>query len=281
MKTIVVLLSCLTTVLAQNSAVPCGVSVVQPVTNRIVGGTMAAPGSWPWMVMIVDDSDFISGSGAIIDQHVILTSAQHFEGFGFSVFDLNLHQWKLYAGSHNISMTDPHEKTYHIRRVVLHPGYNDTSLENDIALIITVEPMQWNDFTRPGCLPDAQHAYVIGDSCYLPGWGSTSSTGDEEGLNQLLYPIVDDSICANHWDDFLPATEICAGYENQHKDFCGDDIGSPLMCKKSNGAWYIQGIASSGGDCTLANEPGIFEDVTKYQDWILKSMEEAGYPYQY
>ncbi|KAH3869473.1 hypothetical protein DPMN_032642 [Dreissena polymorpha] len=63
--------------------------------------------------------------------------------FGFSVFDLNLHQWKLYAGSHNISMTDPHEKTYHIWRVVLYPGYNDTSLENDIALVITVEPLQY------------------------------------------------------------------------------------------------------------------------------------------
>jgi len=30
--------------------------------------------------MIVDNLGFISGSGAIIDPHVILTSAQHFEG---------------------------------------------------------------------------------------------------------------------------------------------------------------------------------------------------------
>jgi len=58
-----------------------------------------------------------------------------------------------------------------------------------------------------------------------PYWNSLlelfSATGNEEVLNQLMYPILDDSICANHWDDFLPATELCAGYENQRKDFCG------------------------------------------------------------
>lgn len=60
---------------------------------------------------------------------------------GYSVFDLNLHNWRVYAGEYNINTQDPYEKTYHIRRVLLHPGYNTTSLENDIALIITVEPI--------------------------------------------------------------------------------------------------------------------------------------------
>jgi len=60
---------------------------------------------------------------------------------GYSVFDLNLHDWRVYAGEYNISATDPNEKYYHIRRVVLHPGFNTTSLENDIALVITTEKM--------------------------------------------------------------------------------------------------------------------------------------------
>ena len=30
--------------------------------------------------MLTDSQDFISGSGVIVDQHVIVTSAQHFEG---------------------------------------------------------------------------------------------------------------------------------------------------------------------------------------------------------
>ena len=55
----------------------------------------------------------------------------------YNVFDLNLHLWRLYAGEYNISKDDPNEQYYRIRRVLLHPGYNATSLENDIALVIT------------------------------------------------------------------------------------------------------------------------------------------------
>jgi len=264
---------------AQNT--PCGVPTVQPVGTRIVGGQVATPGSWPWTVLMVDDLGFISGSGALIDQHVILTSAQHFEGPGYSLFDLDLHFWRVYAGEYNISTTDPHEKYYHIKRVVLHPGYNWTTLENDVALVITSAPIAYNEHTRPGCLPDASHTYTAGETCYLPGWGSTSQTGNEEVMNQVDLPILSDTVCANHFPGYLPNTEFCAGYENQGKDWCADDLGSPLMCKDASGAWYIQGLASSGGDCKKADEPSVFEDVGAYSDWIKKTMEDAGYPYAY
>ena len=41
------------------------------------------------------------------------------------------------------------------------------------------------------------------------------------------------------------------------------------------------GIASSGGNCTLADEPSVFEDVSIYVEWIITTMEQAGYPYEY
>ena len=34
---------------------------------------------------------------------------------------------------------------------------------------------RFNADTRPACLPDATHRYTVGEMCYLPGWGSTSS----------------------------------------------------------------------------------------------------------
>jgi len=62
----------------------------------------------------------------------------------FGIFDLNLNQWKVYAGEYNISVDDVNEKTYHIRRVIIHPGYNATSLENDIALIILADGIMYD-----------------------------------------------------------------------------------------------------------------------------------------
>lgn len=234
-------------VFAQTPTTPCGVPTVQPITKRIVGGKVATPGSWPWTVLLVDDLGFISGSGALIDQHVILTSAQHFEGPGYSVYDLNLRYWRAYAGEYNISTTDPHEKYYRIERVILHPGYNITSLENDIALVIVNDgtaakgPVVFNAHTRPACLADPAHSYTVGSTCYLPGWGSTRQTGNEEVMNQVDLPILADTVCQSHFPGYLPNTELCAGYENGHKDWCADDLGSPLMCKAPTNVWYIQG----------------------------------------
>lgn len=255
--------------------------MVQPITNRIVGGQVAVPGSWPWLTLLVDDLGFISGSGVIIHPFVVLTSAQHFLGPGYSMADMELDWWQVYAGEWNISTHDPHEKYYHIHRVILHPNYNYTTLANDIALIITYHPIIFNQHTLPACLPDSSHMYTVGQTCYLPGWGSTASTGNEEVLNQVDLPILDDSVCQNEFPGYIPATELCAGYKNQGKDWCADDIGSPLMCKDPNGQWYIQGLASSGGDCTKADQPSVFEDVSQYTDWIKQTMQQNRIPYQF
>ena len=45
--------------------------------------------------------------------------------------------------------------------------------------------------------------------------------------------------------------------------------------------FLFAGIASSGGNCTVADEPSVFEDVSMYSDWIRNTMESAGYPYEY
>ena len=73
----------------------------------------------------------------------------------FSSFDLNLKYWRVFAGEHNISSTDPNEKVYHIRRVVVHPGFNATSLENDVAIVILSDFIKYvllNSVMKPGVI---------------------------------------------------------------------------------------------------------------------------------
>ena len=45
-------------------------------------------------------------------------------------------------------------------------------------------------------------------------------TGNEKVMNQVAMPILYDAVCQSHWQDFIPNTEVCAGYDNGGKDFC-------------------------------------------------------------
>jgi len=37
---------------------------------------------------------------------------------------------------------------------------------------------------------------------------------------QMDVPIIEDDACAERWGDFLPETEVCAGYRKMPKVFC-------------------------------------------------------------
>lgn len=47
-----------------------------------------------------------------------------------------------------------------------------------------------------------------------------TDTGNEEVLNQVDLPILDDEVCAEHFQGYLAETEMCAGFENEGKDWC-------------------------------------------------------------
>ncbi|XP_052791328.1 plasma kallikrein-like isoform X1 [Mya arenaria] len=285
---IVILTFCFTTlgvkvVKANAAKVPCGEPLVKMTTKRIVGGTESPAGVWPWMILLEDNNGNFVGSAAIIHPRVLVSSAQLFDAFSSSASHLS--DWKMYDSSYRaipVGRRQTSTVPFHPQKIIVHPQYNTSNLQNDIVLIITESALAYNAATRPVCLPDSGHRYAIGDVCYLAGWGDTATNGDSSILRHITLPILPDSVCMNHWTDVLPETEICAGYENGQKDFCANDIGGPLVCKgSSNGKWYMQGIASSGGNCAKADEPGLFEDVLIYADWIKTTMGANGFPYEY
>ena len=54
----------------------------------------------------------------------------------------------------------------------------------------------------------------------IPSFYTHLGTGNEEVLNQVDLPILDDEVCQEHWPEYLVETELCAGHENAGKDFC-------------------------------------------------------------
>ena len=79
-----------------------------------------------------------------------------------------------------------------IKRFIVHPGWNQENVDNDIGLIELDLPI---DFTtspvRPICLPvNASHDKFDGRNATVAGWGYTTSGG-----SKLKLPEVTADLC--------------------------------------------------------------------------------------
>lgn len=56
-------------------------------------------------------------------------------------------------------------------------------MDSDIALLQLAEPLEFNRYVRPVCLPAEEEAVQPSSVCVVTGWGA-----HEEGMRSLLFP---------------------------------------------------------------------------------------------
>lgn len=98
----------------------------------------------------------------------------------------------------------------------------------------------------------------------------------------MSLPVVDQGKCnasvieeKNKKPDTPSLTDnmFCAGLPEGGKDSCQGDSGSPFTISHDNRAWAA-GIVSWGIECGRQGVYGVYTSVTKYLDWINKTMQE-------
>ena len=149
----------------------------------------------------------------------------------------------------------------------VHPNYNSSSNENDIALIKLHEPAKLNKFVSTICLPDQDPdaLYENGNLCHVAGWG-TNRVDPVYPLSSLTLPIVSNSQCDTFEEFTVTDKMLCAGRKDGI-DTCSGDGGSALMCKGTKG-FVAVGINSVGESCGASEHYGVYSDVRPYLDWI-------------
>eukprot|EP00794_Sanderia_malayensis_P019829 gene19829-21769_t len=155
--------------------------------SRIISGTNAKPGAWPWMASLwMHGTSHICG-GSIINPRWILTASHCVIGTGATTQTLSI---KL--GEHDHKKSEGTEQFLRIEKIISHPQYNRRSLRNDIALIKLKSPAMLNQRVVPICLPSRLSRPAIGSQkCYLSGWGSIQHPGPAYNiLQQAKLPVV-------------------------------------------------------------------------------------------
>ncbi|KAH9369136.1 hypothetical protein HPB48_018885 [Haemaphysalis longicornis] len=160
--------------------------------------------------------------------------------------------------------------------VVRHQRYDPRTYANDITLLVLREPVRWNRFVQPACLPFGPLANesLKDYNAFIVGWGATKFNGAGSSvLRQAQIPVWDETKCSSAYAQHLPISnsQLCAGDVNATMDSCQGDSGGPLLLPHQR-RYYVIGIVSSGKDCATPGFPGIYTRVSSYLDWLRNAM---------
>nr|XP_055038671.1 suppressor of tumorigenicity 14 protein isoform X1 [Misgurnus anguillicaudatus] len=235
---------------------------------KIVGGTDAQSGSWPWQVSLqMERYGHVCGASLVGSRWLI--SAAHCFQDSDAIKYSDARSWRAYMGMRVMNTVSNAAATRQIRRIVLHSQYDQFTSDYDIALLELSAPVFFNDLVQPVCVPAPSHAFTSGTSCFVTGWGVLTEEGELATLLQeATVNIISHNSCNKMYDDAVTPRMLCAGNIQGGVDACQGDSGGPLVCLERGRRWFLAGIVSWGEGCARQNRPGVYTRVIKFTDWI-------------
>ncbi|CAH1793633.1 unnamed protein product [Owenia fusiformis] len=245
----------------------------------IVSGREATPHSWPWAVSLYLDyfgwNDWKHHcTGSLIDNQFVVTAAHCIAKSGVSTTN----SFKVVLGGHDQSTVNGNEVVATLEKWIVHEDYSTTikGSPNDIAILKLSEPITFNQYIQPICLPDDSEQFTPSDSCYILGWGETLGTGPMGKLNEVSLNITTNADCDYYWEKgsgrvgLIKESHICVGMGVPGA--CRGDSGGPLICKKSSG-WTLAGCTSFGAaGCQEREAPNVYTRITSFMPWIRRTV---------
>ncbi len=243
--------------------------------SNIVGGEVAEPEAFPWMVTLINDWGTQGCGATLIDPNWVLTAAHCIPDFDGAPENTQVLINSVVTNSEN---TEPYTELIDIEEIFIYPSWDWFIGQPDLALIRLAEPA----LTEPIQLAtyDDMDMFAHGMPAVVLGWGITESGGqDADSLRVGYTHFIEMSECLNLYESSLsfPGMEIhadsliCAAAVDEDLGVVGSalgDSGGPLLFE-AGGILKQVGVVSFGeSDVTLEEYPGVFTLIPPFLSWI-------------
>jgi secreted trypsin-like serine protease len=222
---------------------------------RVVGGTPAALGEFPWVVRLS-----MGCGGALLATDIVLTAGHCVPSTGANT--------SITATVGVVDLASPDAVKIRSNYVYKAPEYVSYDRGSDWALIRLAQPASFPP------LPIAATAEPNAGPFTIMGWGADREGGDQQRLlRKAQVPVVDDATCGKSYRDnganFVDEAMLCAGlFGVGGVDTCQGDSGGPMVNRDADGNFVQVGIVSWGFGCARAQYPGIYTEVSTYSTAI-------------
>ncbi|XP_042143951.1 brain-specific serine protease 4-like [Ixodes scapularis] len=146
----------------------CGLVTTTPdsvISERILNGTNAIPGAWPWMVEILQGNKHHCG-GALISSRHVLTSAHCLTNEPKKLFTVLL-------GSYSSRNKGGGGRKQNIKTICMYSQFVNGEFQANIAIITLERPVKCSETIKTVCLPDINDNPDCDVPMYVAGWGYT------------------------------------------------------------------------------------------------------------
>ncbi|XP_004441396.1 PREDICTED: transmembrane protease serine 9 [Ceratotherium simum simum] len=244
----------------------CGLAPAAALT-RIVGGSAAGRGEWPWQVSLWLRRREHRCGAVLVAERWLLSAAHCFDVYG------DPKQWAAFLGTPFLSGADG--QLERVARIYKHPFYNLYTLDYDVALLELAGPVRRSRLVRPICLPEPAPRPPDGARCVITGWGSVREGGSmARQLQKAAVRLLSEQTCRRFYPVQISSRMLCAGFPQGGVDSCSGDAGGPLACREPSGRWVLTGVTSWGYGCGRPHFPGVYTRVAAVRGWIGQNIQE-------
>jgi secreted trypsin-like serine protease len=244
-------------------------------SGEIVGGQNAIPGQQNWQISLQarfgQQFAHICG-GSILAERWVVTAAHCVDGS-------NPSSLRVVAGEHRLNRLENIEQFMNLSQIVVHPDYDPFTSENDIALLELSAPLILSSTRRTATIApftpadSAAGLDAPGTPSKITGWGTTSEGGSISNvLKTATVPVISDEEARAAYGDDVADSMLGAGLPEGGIDTCQGDSGGPLVLQTPSGP-KLAGLTSWGIGCARPGLPGIYTEVSFFNDFILSHIQ--------